>query len=448
LLTNQGLIPFFATYYGDYDTIGTDWKQYTLNLKTDGSLHSLAQPDWAADERHPLHGDSAVAVMPLDLTKAAGIEWVVSVEKNLKLNQGKGTLWVDNVVVHNYKWSPVDACLSCVTNVGEMAKYSKDSVILFSDMTRDGSNFLNKDFYIYNDAEGRNVTKPITDFSYIDTACAVYPPMTPTIPDLKLTGTHGQSANDTAAWINFTLGPKYLDTSMVAGKVNYTTISPFVGIGSMLSNDNGTSPYNAAASGVTGVYFEYQTTGTDMDWVSFEAQSDQVFPVKDIAHHLLLPTTGGAWKGAIVPFGLMVLPADEDLGALQGAMLKSSALTKFQWEYAGGPGQTGTLAVDNVYLLKINYYNGVSGPTARRAMTGFEPKVIRRAISYTLPSSVGAAEVRLVDMHGRMLATQTIDAAKRPAYTLRLPGGLAKGVYLLVVTNKHMNYSAPVTIMK
>jgi hypothetical protein len=446
LNTNQGLLALYASNYQIVDTLTSAWRQYTMWLAAGKGTDSLAQPSWAAEEEHPIYGKGA-ALAPLNLAKVTGLEWSISVEENAKLDQGKGTIWIDNIVVHNYKWSPFDACMGCVKDV-ELYKTYGDTAMEFSTVSEEGANFLDQYFYAYNDAEGRKVTKPIVEYSYIDTAAAAYLPADSTKPELKLTG-HGQAAGDTAAWIKFTLGPKFTDTATIGGKLQNVQYSPFVGLGSSLAADDGTSPYNADSAKVTGVYFEYQTKGTSVDYIAFQIQTtDQLKAANaDLIYHVLLPATGGAWKSAMIPFSALKLPELEE-GSTTPPAFKSTAITRFEWSYEGAPAQTGEMAIDNIYLLKRKAYPEGTRPMMLKPMADFQPQQVGNHVVFALPATLGAAEARLVTVQGRTLATMKIDTRSRTVYSLPLSTTtLAKGMYFVVVATSHASYTSPMMIV-
>jgi hypothetical protein len=138
--------------------------------------------------------------------------------------------------------------------------------------------------------------------------------------------------------------------------------SRYAGIGINLADNDMTVPLDA--SGFTGIYFEYKTTGlTSMKLEVF----DKAAALRDngTVYQTGLPGTGGEWKAASVSFSQMDFPS----WVTPKPAFDKSSLVKVQ--FATAAAGTGSIAIDNVYFLGASAFPGQTpgGGTTKYALT-------------------------------------------------------------------------------
>ncbi len=107
VLTDQGHFDLYGSYYQIIHPVDTTWKQYTVYLREKDPANPndawyLEQPVWAFDESwkyllHPLNPGVNLGILPLDISKAMEIQWMISCFDNKHLKEQTGELWVDDI---------------------------------------------------------------------------------------------------------------------------------------------------------------------------------------------------------------------------------------------------------------------------------------------------------------------------------------------------------------
>jgi hypothetical protein len=361
----------FAFYRIEAD-VGLAWAEYTIDFS---DFINFAQPSW---------GDPA-DFNPVQIQK---IQWQISAEDD---NPETGKLWIDDIEVHGYIWTPPSMC----PVIGE-AGIGANLGAALSDMEGEepNQNAYGEYWYAYNDAEGRVVGPG----EFTDVFGGVVPdPFDPTVIDIKIDGNGYGGTN--GAYIQFQLGPTYVE--------NLETIKPFAGVGTRTSDNLGLGFYNATLDNATGIYFDYKTEGAT--WVSFEVKANQEFPNPGIVHHCLAPGTNGLWKSATVAFADLVLPSWDEVNQLPAAMkiLKTNALEKLQWAVQDEPGIQGSLTVDNVHLIGATSITGVETPGSRsRLVPEMQITAGRSTVIITIPGAEQEMAVTVMNAAGEAVASQ------------------------------------------
>lgn len=405
----------FAYHRTEHD-VTTSWAQYEVVL-TEGL--GIAQPSWNTEP------------VEFDPSTAEKLQWQVSMDD---ANPESGSLWLDDIVVEGYTWTPPSACASCVKPAGSGASLQG---MLLSDMDTKpyNQNALGYYWYAYNDAEGRSVSVPGEEYSEIIQGVNIDAD-DPTKPILVIDGNGYQS--DNGAWIDFQLGPVYED--------NGQKIKPFVGLGTRLADNLGTEFYDAKSDGVTGIYFDYMTGG-DVDFIRLEVNANQDFGNAGIVHHMLLEGTGGEWKGAEVPFDALKLPDWEEVAAMPPSLkeLKLEELEQIQWAFQGDAAAKGELAVDNVKLIGAS--SGVISSVAAHNAGSMTIQRRGHVLAVTLPNAMAQA-VSLLGVNGAVVG-QARATSMAGTYELSV-GDLAPGTYLLRVgsRNEASGMTTPVNLVR
>ncbi len=396
--------------------IGTTWETHSIPLSTEGISAVLKQPNWYLLENPG--GD------PFDITQVEKVQWKISVENNTGLTDGK--LWLDNIVVHGYQWTPPTACMTCVGAPGA----GEGAVLSNMDAAPVNQNAAGFFWFAYNDAGDRAVTSQ-TEYSEIFGGVTV-DPAAPTTPVLAIEGNKGYNSTD-GAFIEFTLGPSFVEGA--------NTVKPFVGVGTMVSDELGTQFLNATGS--TGASFDYQTSAS-LDFIRFEVKHNLNFGA-GIVHHVLLPGTGGEWKSATVPWTNLVLPDWDEVKLIADKTLRINALEKFQWAFQGDAATSGSLAVDNVKIIGLTAIDPTMVmvasimPRASRSQGGFGAEKLQNGmrVAFSLPSNDHVGMLVLTDMRGKVLSRVPVSAGQGLKRNLELQvSNLPNGVYFLNLTTR------------
>jgi len=110
VLTDQGHFDLYGTYYQIIHPVDTIWKEFTVYLREkdpadpNDALY-LEQPAWAFDDSskyllHPLNPGKNLGILPLDISQATEIQWMISCFDNQHLKEQPGALWVDDIIIH------------------------------------------------------------------------------------------------------------------------------------------------------------------------------------------------------------------------------------------------------------------------------------------------------------------------------------------------------------
>jgi hypothetical protein len=387
----------------------------------------LQQPTWADP-------------VALDLTKMQKIQFAISADDNAGLTAG--TVFIDNIVIKGYKWVPPAACMKCVGLLGTGA--------LLSDM--EGAKATNQNkaggyWYAYNDAEGRIPAVTLqSEFSEI------FEGVTPnaldiTRPTIAISAGKGAAASN-GAYIGFKLGPTYIQGT--------ATIRPFVGIGTKVSDALGTLFSNFTGS--TGVSFSYWTSATSqMEYIRLEVKANQAnaaFANAGIVHSVLLPSTGGVWKDAVVKWTDLKLPDWDEVKLIPLAQqaLNIAQMDKFQWAVQGDPATEGSFAVDNVKIEGMTTIVAYDGTSIRGGLStrgrGFSMTQGLRNLQVTVNFGELAqqADIRLLNLKGEVVG-QSQARGKGLQSAAVSTANLRSGVYAVQVKVGDRAMTAPVTLL-
>jgi hypothetical protein len=407
-------------YHRTLQKVTATWAKYEIILK-EGT--GIGQQAW---------GETKVPFNPKHVTK---IQWQVHSEQK---PEPAGKLYLDDVSVGPYTFIPPDVKMSCIGPAGAGATLG--AALSTLDVLPYNQNAAKGYWYCYNDVGKRAVTSQ-TEFSAITAGATIDATSLTTAPLLAIDGQGQNSTN--GAYIEFELGKNYIDAG--------TTVRPFVGLGTSLSDKLETTYYNAKADGATGVYFDYKTSGTALN-MRFECVADNVaFKNPGIVHYLLFPNTKGEWKGAKVLFTDLMLPNWKEVTALTASdkAINTAALKKLQWAVQDGAGTTGSLAIDNVYMIGATKITpiGAGAPVvfqnANQKNAGIRALFANHNLMVTLTQNqaIASGSVALLNAKGATIAhtaVQPTAANATVAKTLNV-GNVAKGIYFYTVTLNYAN---------
>jgi hypothetical protein len=417
-------------YWHQLINVTTSYQKFTVMLGT--GLGGLTQPTWTTKP------------VAFNLKSVTKLQWQMHSD-NVGTNK-TGTIYLDDIYITNYTFTPPDLCPTCVGTPGQT------SGALLSNMDTPPYNQNARTYYWYCYNDGASRTPAVTaqsQFSAI-TGGATIPvdvTMAPiiTIGPTATSGSHGYNSTN-GADILFTLGPVFNKT---AG--DNVSIKPFVGVGTGLWHEaDQTQLYNAQADNATGVYFDYMLSGgTASTYVRLEVY-DGTLMADGVVHYINLPSTGGAWKGATVPFTTLVLP--HWAGVVTTTPLDKTKLEKIQWAVQDEANTTGELAIDNVYLLGATTITKPSNSikfqgNAVKAMGGIKTSMINNNLKVNFPKEMTNASLTLVDTKGSVVAKNLTIANQTATVNMT---GVAKGVYMLTVKantkSGAFNQTLPVTV--
>jgi len=413
-------------FYRYAAALTTTWTKFSFTLTAD-ALTGLSRPVWATK------------VIPLDLTQAQKLQFQVSVEDNALMTVG--TVWLDDIKVEGYSWVPPAACMSCIGAQGA------GTGLLLSDLEPAetgviGGGTQNKVggfWYAYNDVGTRAVTAP-SQYSSIFEGI-VTPSVDPLVPILVASPAKGAAAS-AGAYIRYELGPTYTD--------NGNVVQPFVGLGTRVSNNLGTSFLNATGS--TGISFDYWTdTSSALGYIQLECKANQVLSATNAAvvHYVLLPATAGVWKSATVPWTSLVLPDWAESPPLALNPLKVAELEKFQWAVKASPGLKGAIAVDNVKIIGMTAFPalGIVNHGSKSAR-GLRMSQISGGmlVDYALPAGVDGAVINVIDLSGAVVASRSVSGKGSLQATMGTQG-LRSGLYTMQVKHSKGSENASFTVM-
>jgi hypothetical protein len=332
---------------------------------------------------------------------------------------------IDDVSIEPYDFVPPEVCQECLTLPTPPVK----ALLSDFDGTDPNENAVGQYWYCYNDAENRTLTSR-TEYSDINAGVTIDPALPiGASPTIAING-NGKTGN--GAYIGFLLGPTFTQSSDI--------IKPFAGVGTKLSNNLATEFYNAAADGATGIMFDYKITGAN--YLRMEVVSSNDMSASGIVWSRLFPA-GTDWQTAIVPFDSLLLPNWDKVKQMDPAttVLKKNELKKLQWVVQDAAGKSGTIAVDNVYLIgaatitklgvKVLYY---------KAATGLGANLVNRSLVLTLPSSLGQhnGTIALINIKGERVAGKSISVAGGSTANLDV-SRVANGMYFAVIKTRNLS---------
>lgn len=401
-------------YYRTLIPVGTSWAKYTINLDPD---LGIMQPAWAK-------------TVAFDTKKVQKIQWQVHSDQLKGKGITAGSVNIDDVTIEPYDFVPPEVCAGCVTPTTTLNK------VLLSDFegTDPNVNAAGQYWYCYNDGDRMPAPTKVSDYSDINAGAVIDPALAiGKSPTIAIDG-HGKTGS--GAYIGFLLGPNFTQTGSA------DVIKPFVGVGTKLSTDFDVF-YNATADGATGVMFDYKITGAS--YLRFEVVSSNDLSSSGIVWSRLFPAAAD-WQTAVVPFDSLKLPNWDKINQMEPATiaLKLGELKKIQWAVQDAMGKTGTIAIDNVYLIgpsitKITKLSaGVLYHKGSMAAAGLGASLVNHSLVVTLPSSLGQqnGNISLVNIKGVRVAGKTINVMGGSVADLDV-SKVANGLYFAVIKTKN-----------
>lgn len=360
------------------------WREVTVLLEKDDDL-GLTQENWG----------SSSPKKDYDPTKVQKLAFQVRGNENKKLKRGK--LYIDDLVLVGSPkikaWGEMDTVSAgTYTGSGLLADFEgeypfenkiKGEWYTFTDQDIDGTSEFTKGV----DGDG----------------------------NLVVDEDGGISGNGIS--IAFLLGGK------IEGEED--SILPFCGVGTNIIK--GGKSFNAEATGATGFYFEYKSDFP----VLFEVE-DSIKRADGAVYFVKLPSTGGKWAGAEIPFDSLKLP--KWVG--RSSALARTNLKKIQFKLSDGSKKEGNFSLDNVYMMDAELVN-VKQRTRDLAAKGI--KVVQRNnhLNIQLDNRLGDSRISLVNPAGKIILSRTVSSS---AKNCSLPlSNNASGVYLLKISSANGN---------
>jgi hypothetical protein len=418
----------------------------------------LVQPDWAVDQDF---------IGTLDLTRAVKVAWQIQPADEASAKQGnknkeptepevlvRNRFYLDQIEIFGFRFVPEDMCEDCIV----AARPTTDVVRFDSFESGEPTNRLNYWWYAYDDSrvETDNNQPGTSEFAgeFVDTDSPYVNP-----------GEKALLVNTAANTVEVLYG---LGRTMLIGG---HTVQPFIGIGTNLYDDDAADLvfYDAAADGVTGLYFEYYTNAPK---ITFEVQDNRdVLPgagrrPESAVWYIDLPgmPDGGTpeWKRARVPFSVLTQHTEwEDVAAWVAANpttnpLNLSALAKFQFKIQSGSGLEGDFKIREVWTL------GASSGSVRQISSQARAAGLRATynrgvvgVNWNAATPIASGKISLVNTKGRVVSSAPISSVSGNRVTANLGGraGIPSGMYFVRidakdVSGKRIVQQAPITVVR
>jgi hypothetical protein len=389
------------------------WTKYTIPLDTvDRGFGRLVQWDWSVTNN---------GAKPFNIKKISQVQWCISEDGNvLAWKDASGVLYLDDITI-----SPsIHSFDDIETNkIGPPGATGLPETALLCNYNTSMKNGLGYYSFCFTDIDAN----PIAGNSSVITAGAVLDVVT---SNYVLEASEGGMNSTKCAQILFQLGTTITQAT--------DTVQPFLGIGTnLVATDLSGFPLDFRdLSSIVTVYFDYKLQSTAVNSVQFEFCTDQAFGNPMALYHVKCPNTGGIWKSARVELlssaAELVLPKWDDVVQIP---LDRTKAVKFKWKVQGPSGSTGTLAIDNVYILndgtkEIRFGNKPAIKSAFNVKQFYN----LAQVSFALPQSVSNARVALVSMQGKVLGSQSVKRNGGSEYQVAFPTSrLANGSYFVKV---------------
>jgi hypothetical protein len=361
------------------------WREVTVLLEKDPDL-GLTQENWG----------SSSPKRDYDPTKVQKLAFQVRGNENKTLKDGK--LYIDDLVlVGNPKikaWGELDTVsVGTYTGKGLLSDFEGDYPF---------ENKIKGEWYNYTDGE-------------IDGSSAFTKGVD---QDGNLIVDEDGGVSGCGISVSFLLGEKIEGVD--------DSIAPFCGIGTNVTK--GGKSYNAKEVGATGIYFEYKS-----DLPIVVEVEDSIKRGDGAVYFAKLPSTGGNWAGAVVPFDSLKLPKWVGKGV---AKLATTNLKKIQFKLTGNPNDEGSFSIDNLYLMNAELVN-VKQRIQNLAAKGIKVNQRNNQLNIQLDNRLGDSKISLVNPVGKIVLSKRVSSGARYC-TLPL-SNRANGVYLLKISSANGN---------
>ncbi len=386
-------------------TVGTEWRLYEIPWS------ELQMPDYTENPK------------PFDPSQAQYIEWKVSKGSNTLANPSfnrEGKLWIDDVVVVGYRFVP--GCTECLGMPGSPPEPSVNVINFEFEHPYELTNDLGLGTWGYASQDPNGGVEPtvLTSDSVV-------------IAGSGYAGTNGMMTS-------FTFGDpwKYGGQWDARPAVKYHCDLA-------KKDDAGELDSVAFAQGASALYFDYMTSG-DVKSVRVEFATLKIYQESEIAlPSAVVPGTEGEWKSATITWDKIKMPY-WGVGPMGAETFNINGMRYLEWIVEGNKGQSGSFALDNVYLIGLDslYLMEKEGvPMSTRAHAAAS-----KATGSTLTRTAGKATliiasglqprtVSLLDMRGRVVSNQAVPhTARTVSMNLRT---MPAGAYLLVLDARRAN---------
>ncbi|MDB5104117.1 MAG: hypothetical protein JWP91_1806 [Fibrobacteres bacterium] len=394
-------------YYSAMIATTSAWTKYTIKLATGAG--GLTRRPFGVNK-------------PLDLSQASAVTWEINKGKNASVTEA--TLWVDDVTIQGYTFVAPEPRGSCIVN---------GCVVLAGNIPQPSALLADFD---HGDAAQNAVGLPWTFGTAIPmSGSAKASEITSGIDPANYTlipAGQGYGASN-GGMIGFTLGD------------NWFTPEGFLQLPAVNITTQLTSDTSLDATGATGIYFDYKTTG-DVEYVDFKLRTTQIHADNIYAvAYVKLKATGGQWKGANVKWSDFILPN-------WGAPFKESekamhfdGLVGMEWSVTSArKAVAGSLAIDDIYLTGIPK---LPDPVASvRASVPMQPAGRANLsqgslnVPFQAPAGIHAGVVRMTDLSGKVVFSRDFTAeGSSVGTTMRfgLEHALPRGMYLILIDSHY-----------
>jgi hypothetical protein len=409
------------------------WAEYSIPLsETDVGYGRLVQWDWSVTNK---------GAIPFNIKKVGKIQWCVSEDGNVTAWADKaGALYIDDISISPFTPHFFDEIETA--KVGAPGATGLAANNMLCDFDLNVKNSVGYYSYCYTDIDAN----PTAGSSSTITSGATLVEET---QKYTLIPSDGGVGGTPCASIAFELGTNFIEGA--------NTVQPFVGIGTNLvstGEEGGGMGEVFDLTPGTAVYFDYKLQSDNVKFVQFELGTDQTFGNPGAVYYVKCPNTLGEWKSARIELAAtpaeLVLPKWDDV--TQTALDKTKTM-KFQWKAQGAARATGTLAIDNVYLVGREIAPPKVIRTGMRAASA--PFLVKQynnqaQVSFALPQNIRSARVDLVSVQGKVLASQNVTRNGSSNHQVALPTSrLANGPYFVKVNfdNKDVK-SSMISIIK
>jgi hypothetical protein len=358
---------------------------------------------------------------PLDLSQATAISWEVNKGRNAAVTEA--TLWIDDVTLQGYTFvapEPRGSCLAsgCIVPAGSIPKPA--ALLADFDHGDPNQNALGMPWTF-------GTAAPMTDVRPSAITAGIDPAAFTLVPA-------GQGfAGGGGGMIGFSLGENWFTPE------GYLQL-PSANLSTSLAAD---APLDA--TGATGIYFDYKTTG-DVEYVDFKLRTDQLHADNPYAIAFVkLKATAGQWKGALIHWSDFILPNWGAAFKEAEKAMRFDGLENLEWNVTSAKKDVkGSVAIDNVYLAGLSQLPvPASLRRGAKAVPERAPKAeISRSgleLRFQGPAGGHVGILRVTDMAGATLAEQPFvaEGGSGALLLMRWQRPLPRGVYFLRLDSRY-----------
>lgn len=263
----------------------------------------------------------------------------------------------------------------------------------------------------------------------------------------------GSSGNDTGMQFSYLIGDPV--------KQGDVLVRGFAGVGCNVYDSVRSIYWDAKSAGAKSIYFHYITIGS-APFLTLEIRdindvADKNSPERKdlrgpgVVWHKNFPNTANKWVAVELPFDSLVINVDTN--KVKAMPLDLTKLAKFTWNMYGEKGDSGTVAIDNVYFSMPCYCvfcitsNIMTIPNKNN--TAIVASYTNKSVNVSLERGLASGTFNIFKSNGVCIESQSF-SSKLVFSLTRFPAGM----YFVKINafdgnrNYHQYLQIPVTIVK